>query len=431
MKIQIITNGVHSVNKYRSVNRLVFPILSLTGITIAVYIPNSFKHKIIVRDLDHPKHSLEFDLVMISSLTYSTPKAYKIGDYFLKEKVPVIIGGHHASAMPEEAKKHADSVVIGPARKNTIHKIIKDLESKLQDRYFAHELDKNYDSDCFPRRDLLPHRSFIDQITTSYGCSMGCNYCCVPTYYNGKYRSRSINTVIQEMKSIGKYVVINDNNFSANTKRTKVLLERMMEEQLGKKWVAGATLSGVTKDPNLLELMRESGCVGIFVGFESLSYETVKKLGRTDKSVRHYREQVKKIHDTGIAVEGSFIVGFDEDDKSVFERISDFCYETKIDMPFFSILTPYPGTRLFAELKKRIFRKDYPSDWVYYDQSHVVFEPKKMTQEQLDEGFKKLWQETYSLGSIIHRLFTEGVTPQPLLSIPVNLGYGLSVKMSK
>jgi len=254
-----------------------------------------------------------------------------------------------------------------------------------------------------PKRDLLNRHAyfFVNTIQTTRGCPFDCEFCSVTSLYGRTYRVRPIEDVINEMGHMEKgFVFFVDDNIVGKHSYAKELFRELIS--LNIKWFSQASLS-VVKDRELLDLAQKSGCKGLFIGFESLSQEALESIGKSINRVYEFKEAIKMIHDHGIGIQGSFIFGTDQDDQSVFSDVLRFIEKTHLEAALFSVLTPYPGTRI----QKALLRENriIHTDWEKYDMNHVVFKPKKMTPRQLQDGFNRAYQMLYAYRSIVKRLF--------------------------
>lgn len=379
-----------------------FPVLGLT--LLAALFPKDYEVKIINELVDDIDFQAEVDLVGITGLTCVIKRAYAIADRFRERGVPVILGGVHPSLLPMEAKEHADSVLIGEAE-GVLEEMLRDFERGTLKPFYKNRAWSDLKGNPIPRRDLLSktHHSLFKTIETTRGCPNRCDFCSVPTINGHRYRLRPLEEVDQELSMIlkkkGEYLFLADDNVMARKDYALSLFEIFKKHQV--KWMGFATVQ-IGEDERLLQKAKESGCVSLFIGFESLLQENLDGVSKRFVSVKELSRLVKVIQGHKIGIQGAFIFGFDEDDPSVFKKTVHFVQKNHIELPTFSILTPFPGTPLRRRLEKegRIF--DY--DWSRYDMSHVVFKPKRMTPRQLQEGY--LWAQKYVCAprSILKRL---------------------------
>lgn len=345
----------------------------------------------------------QVDLVGITAFTAETPSAYEIADKFRAKGVPVVIGGIHATALPDEALEHADAVVIGEAEA-VWESLLRDLEDgNLQRKYRADGL-CDMQNMKVPRRDLLDREMYVSAFNTvqaTRGCPFDCEYCAVTQVFGRKFRMRPVEHVVDEIRQFDTHnFFFVDDNLCGNLEYAKELFRALIP--LRKTWGAQTSIT-FARDDELLELFAESGGGYAFIGFETISEANLVQMNKKWNQADGYKSAISKIHAAGINILGSFILGLDGDDTSVFEHTFDFIMEHRIDAAEFHILTPLPGTRLFDSLEAqgRIFDKN----WAKYHACEVVFQPKLMTAEELQNGFYRLWHETYSIPNILKRTF--------------------------
>jgi len=353
--------------------------------------PESYKTEIKDRcryqDFDFDK---DYDLVGLSCTTDSAIEAYKIADEFRRRGKKVVLGGWHPSALPEEAKQHADAVVIGEAEE-TWPELLNDFENKDLRPFYSQKQPLNPE-----KIPILNHtKTRKPGIQATRGCPYGCDFCSISHADFGKiFRARPIEDVIKEIKSIKKNSFnFYDNSLTINPSYTKELFKEM--KNLNKKFTCYGNVNVLGKDDELLKLASEAGCTDWFVGLESINNDSLNSVGKKNK-VEEYLYTTKKIHDYGMMIKGSFVFGFDYDTLDVFDKTIDLVRKCEIDIVYFHVLTPLPGTPIFKkfEMQGRILTKD----WSKYNFSNVVFKPKNMTPEQLYDNFKKVsaWQYVYN-----------------------------------
>jgi len=255
-----------------------------------------------------------------------------------------------------------------------------------------------------PRRDILPKRGYLplDVVQVTRGCPFRCEFCSVQNFFGETYRFRPISDVVEEVRRLRhRWMMFNDDNIIGNHSYSKELLKALIP--LKKKWFGQASLSGLKKVEDV-ELLAQSGCNSLFIGFESLSKKNLVKSQKFQNDPSEYREIIESLHRHGIAICGSFVFGFDEDDLSVFEETVSFSIQTKLFLAIFMILTPYPETAFYHRVKNegrlvqdRWWLLKNPEDFAPY------FTPKKMSGEALREGWKRAWKEFYSFPSMWKR----------------------------
>lgn len=345
----------------------------------------------------------EADLVGITVLTKTAVRAYAIADAYRRKGIPVVLGGIHPTAVPEEAKAHADSVVLGEAEE-IWPQLVEDARMRNLKPFYRHEGYTDLSRMPIPRRDILPQRGYLplDVVQVSRGCPFRCEFCTVQKFFGTAHRLRPISDVVEEVRQFRhRWMMFNDDNIIGNPSYSQDLLKALIP--LKKKWFGQASLSGLRKIENV-ELLAKSGCTSLFIGFESLSKKNMVVSQKPQNDPSEYREIISSLHRFGIAICGGFIFGFDEDDPSVFEQTASFTIQTKLFSAVFMILTPYPETTFYYRMIKegrlvqdRWWLLEKPED------SAPHFLPRRMSPETLREGWRKAWKEFYSYRSICRR----------------------------
>lgn len=395
MKILLIS----PVHKKQNFKRY-FQIAPLNLLMIASLTPPDAEVKILDENIDAIDYGMPVDLVGIGANTSEINRAYEICDRFRTRGVCVVMGGIHASSLPDEAATRADSVVIGEAE-GLWEKVIEDFRKGTLARFYKHETFPDISNLVFANRSILNKKRYLttNVIQFSRGCPHRCFFCSVTEFFGHTFRVRDEDQVIKEIKSMdGKFLIFVDDNLFGNPRYAKSLLKKMIP--LKKKWVSQCTLQ-FAENTQLLELASASGCMGMFIGIESISEASIKTSHKPINPNR-YKEMIGRILDYGIGIEGSFVFGFDNEDTSIFERTLEFIMKIRLPAATFSILTPYPGTKLREKLlaEGRIIDKN----WEHYDGTHTVFRPAKMTPEVLEEGRSWIKQAFYSYANIYKRI---------------------------
>jgi len=348
-------------------------------------------------------YDMSYDLVGITVITPVAPRAYQIADEFRRRGVKVVLGGWHVTALPGEAKQHADAVVIGEAELS-LPKLLRDLKKGKLKTFYKNESPVDLKHIPISKRTVYQDYNFSANLQATRGCPMGCEFCNITNSTEGHvFRMRPIENVIEEIKSIKtKNIWFYDPSLTINLNYTTKLFNEM--KNLGKRFGAFGNIDKLEQNDDFLKLASEAGCHTWFVGFESFSQDTINKIGKKSNKVKMYASAVKKIHDYGMNIIGGFIFGFDTDTKNVFRNTIDAINKLEIDCPEFTILTPYPGTSIFNRLEKE--RRILTYDWSKYSEvKNVVFQPKNMTPKELLDRFEWVIKETYSLSGLIKRLF--------------------------
>jgi radical SAM superfamily enzyme YgiQ (UPF0313 family) len=358
-----------------------------------------------VRVVDENVEPIDFDqpvdLVGITALTPIAPRAYEVADEFRRRGATVVLGGVHPSLMADEAQEHADAVVVGEAEE-TWPIVIADLEKGELKRRYTADHKPDLVNLPVPRRDLMKKDAYLNipKVETSRGCPFRCSFCSTTVFYGPRMRFRPVEDVIAEVKGIGnRFFFFTDNNITANKKYAKRLFRELAKLEVY--WLSQGSID-MADDLELMQLAHESGCVGMLVGFESLSEENIAEMGKNASNrVEEYAEKIKIFHDHQIGLIGCFVFGFDGDDNTVFKKTVDFIMRNNVDCPQLTVLTPYPGTSLRDELQAQ--GRILHSRWEKYDVGNVVFQPKQMTPEELQAGYNWACEKVYSWPSIVKR----------------------------
>lgn len=399
-----------------------FPSLSLAVVAAAT--PEGFETDLCDEgfgpvDLDDPA-----DVVAITGMTAQAVRAYEIADAFRSRGKTVVMGGFHASNMPAEALEHVDAVVVGEAEA-VWPKLLADWrQGRLEKVYRADGLIDTADIPV-ARRTIFDGKGYLltNTVQTTRGCPYDCEFCSVTAYFGRKYRKRPVDAVLAELEGMrkrGSYAFFVDDNIVVDRSYSLRLFRGM--KGLGMKWLSHASLD-LAEDPELLAAAGEAGCIGLFVGFETLDEAALAAMGKKTNNVATYVESARKLRDHGIGILGSFVLGWDGDGPEVFERTFRFCEEARLEAAIFPILTPYPGTKVRERLvaEGRILT----NDWRDYDMEHVTFRPKGMTVEQLQRGYDELTRRFYSFGSMWRRLGLHRSLPA---FGPMNFGFRSALK---
>jgi radical SAM superfamily enzyme YgiQ (UPF0313 family) len=358
-------------------------------------------------------YAIETDVVALSAKTSCVTYAYEVARRFRERGKRVILGGIHASLRPDEALQHVDCVVTGEAE-TVWPSVVRDLE--------AGALKPRYDAQGFPPMAEIPvptwdksdaSQYLFHQIQTTRGCPFRCRFCSVPDISGQDFRFKPVERVVAELRALpkargpiakGKPLYVVDDNFISRTRYTKELLRAMAplaREGVIPSWSAETTLN-VASDEEMLDLFRDAGCSTLIIGFESVTEASLAAMDKPVNFCLTYQEAVDRIHARGMTIIGNFIVGFDTDTLGVFSQTLEFIQKTGILYPFFSILTPMPGTKLFDEYAAS-GRLDH-QDWHLYDTRHVVFEPTHMRRDELMDGYVWLYEQAYGTEKLYERI---------------------------
>ena len=381
----------------------VLAIPALTSLT-----PPGHEIRVFDENIEDIDYTWKADLVGITVRTMFARGAYAISENYRARGVKTVVGGIHPSMCPEDALPHCDSVVVGEAEE-IWHTVLQDAENDQLKRIY--KADRVADLRVAPipdRSSLSKGRYLLDIVQTTKGCPFQCEFCAVHAFDGRTIRHRGVDQVIREIQVINsrhaKYkkknaIFFADDNIIADRSFAKRLFVALKPYNIN--WMCQASIN-ISQDSELLELMRESGCGAVFIGFESTSRANLAMMSKGVNQRYDYLEAIRTIQSHGILVHSSFIVGYDFDTEGTFDELIDFIRESNLLMPLINILTPLPGTRLFKRLEEqgRILHKD----WSKYDTQHVVFSPERMSPEELLEGYKRVMRSVYSFDSILRKL---------------------------
>jgi radical SAM superfamily enzyme YgiQ (UPF0313 family) len=375
-------------------------------LAVASAIPRD-RYEVVLTDenIEAIDFDLKVDLVGISAMTCYANRGYEIADAFRSRGVPVVMGGVHASFMPQEALRHCDAVVIGEVEL-VLPKLLDDLErGAMRGTYKADRLHPMVNMPM-PRYDLIKRNRYVNRtfVQTSRGCHQACTFCAEPLMNGLKFRYRPVEEVIREVENWGSRMIsINDADFFGTSERPKEIMRALKGR--GIHWQAGVT-SKLAQDDRMLELAAASGCTLLSIGFESISRKTLESVHKHVNRPETFAALVEKVHSYGIMVFGLFMFGFDGDDPSVFEETARFNIAANYDACAYSVLTPYPGTLTWYEMKKADRIVSY--DWSKYDQGNVVYRPAHMTGDELRLGQIFAYETFYTPASIVRRFPVRG-----------------------
>ena len=418
MKIRLIEPEPPGMNVYSFVMmpRLGLPIIGSVlrgqGHDVKIYVPH-----IGAVDWDDV---LTADLIGISTTTSTATEGYEFADRARAKGIPVVMGGSHVTFMYEEALEHADFIGRGEGGEALMVELIEALRgergfddidglvfrrdgetvvNKLRGRLA--ELDEL----PFPDLTLIAGHERIGTtpMMTSWGCPFDCNFCSVTAMFGKKYRFRSADSILAEIREKRpRKIFFYDDNIAAHTGRLKTLLRRMIDEDLVVPWSAQMRID-VTRDPELLDLMRRTKCQIVYLGLESVHQETLDRFNKR-QTVDEIVRALRAFREHGINTHGMFVLGADTDDRQTVRDTVDFCMKNHVDTIQLNILTPLPGTPVFDELdaQGRIFEKR----WHLYDAHHVVFTPRQMTPYELQLETLRGFMRFYSLRQWLKYFFT-------------------------
>ncbi len=427
MKIKLIApheqreDAIFNAFKLQRVNLPLLAALTPPGHTITI-VEEAFAPDDINQDVD---------LVGITVLTELALRAYQIADAYRQKAVKVVMGGMHPTVLPDEALLHADAVVVGEAEGVWSQLVFDVASGQMQRIYRAGKL-TDLNGLPKPRRDLLSSSKYRGWppipvgVETSRGCPYDCEFCSIGQTLGRQYRVRSVQEVIAEIESIDSpHLFFVDDALGLNRNVAKKLFTQMIP--LRRRWLAQGTVS-LAQDLELLRLMRRSGCLGLLIGFESVQKATQNEVMKIKNLRIDFYEAMRRFHGEGFGILGSFVFGFDYENKDVFEQTLEFVMRCRMDVVQLRILTPYPGTRLHKRLlsEGRLFVRDW---WLRgYPPDTLLFQPKGMTADELISGYARLNRQAYSLSAMMKRFLGMSPWKRTLLGCQAYTGVNLSTR---
>ena len=377
------------------------------------------------------------DVVGITAFTSQATRAYELAGEWRARGVRVVMGGIHASMCPDEAAQHVDAVVLGEAEGNW-KQVVADLErGQLAPRYEAAYVE----TDEIPaaRHDLLPKGYRFGSIQTTRGCPLNCSFCSVTAFNGKRYRLRPVEQVVEELAQIReKHILVVDDNLFGTRKdhlaRSKELMRAIIAAKLNKKWICQSTIN-MADDEEMLALAKESGCFGVFIGFETVTKEGQAEIHKkiNARKGRDLKQQVETIQ-RYFPVLGAFVMGLDVDQRGIGTLIADTANHYGVDVLNALILTPLPGTDLWRRLdqEQRIVSKDFPHDWQYYTLNHPVMRYSHLSWSDVVDEMRDCYRGFYSFPRIARRVLRIAWRTRHLTStlaiLVTNLSYRLNLE---
>lgn len=394
--------------------------MPLTLPTLAALIPEDLPHTVTCHDegiADLPD-DFAADLVGITVITGTAPRAYELAARLRARGIVVVMGGPHPTLVPDDAQPHADAVVVGYAEDEWPRLLRDAVAGRLQARY-AQQPGLVIGDRPLPRRDVLPRSRYLtkDVFEATRGCVHQCEFCVVPSAWPGRPLQKPPEEIVADIRrNRARRAIFVDLNLIADRGYALRLFAALRPLRI--QWFGLATTL-LAHDQELLDAAADSGCRGLLMGLESIDGAALKGMRKGFNDPARYGEVVSRLHERGIALQGCFVFGNDHDTPEVFLKTARFAVETGIDLPRFAILTPFPGTPLHRRLDAagRILSRD----WERYDGQHVVFQPARMSVDELERGTEAAWLHAYSWRAMFSRL-RRTAAPLPV-ALVTNLGY--------
>jgi radical SAM superfamily enzyme YgiQ (UPF0313 family) len=409
--------------RYRGAFKKSYSYTPLTLYALAAHIPpgNDFSVDIIDEGVEPVSNfsSANYDIVGITCVTSSAPRAYELSSIWRKKGSYVVLGGAHPTLLPGDAMQHADTVITGAAEINWPTFLQDFRNGSPKPMYMGNEELCEAQSMIVPRRDLIKKGRYLNipTIIARPGCQNNCSFCSIPHLGYSKAGARKIGDIISEIKSLNsKKVLFLDPNITVDIQYAKELFTALIPCKI--KW-GGLSSLHISDNPELVTLMAKSGCIGLLIGFESFNQQNLVSSQKHFATVSKYRNVIAMLHDNFISILGCFVLGFDNDTKESLLELPDLVDQLKIDLPRYSILTPFPGTKCFTSMDNegRILTRD----WSLYDTEHVVFKPKNLEPDELQNALYAAWKNSYSISRIFKRSLD--LDKNRLFGILMNFGF--------
>jgi radical SAM superfamily enzyme YgiQ (UPF0313 family) len=416
MKIKLISAAVRSRSRWSQIMTLSLP-------AVAAATPDG--HEITIEDERVKKVCLDDypDLVGISYEVFRAYRAYEVADHYRKRHIPVVLGGMHASVMPEEGLQHADAVVVGEADE-VWPQVVADAEAGRMQGIYKGDRPVDLVRLKPPRLDLLDASRYFPlyPIEATRGCTHACSFCSTRYVHGYGFRTRPVDHVIADVRWAGNNIIaFLDDNFAADEMFAKELFTAMIPHE--KKFFMQSHVL-LAENEELLLLAAKAGCIGVFVGIESVSADTLSEANKGFNRVDRLKDNIARFHDRGILVDGGIIFGFDTDTPDVFDRTIEVLEKIKIDSVAVNILIPYPGTEFYRRFERegRIICTGYSK----YTGGTVIVRPKNMTVEQLQAGYNRFTKDYYRMMEIVYRAFKQPNAVATITRLIANVGHRIN-----
>ena len=411
--------------------------LYFTGLALpllAALTPDDWETELIYEVIEDVPFDTDADLIGVSTMGHGVIRSIDIAKEYRRRGKTVILGGYMASIMPEEAVKYCDSLIIGDAEL-VWQQMLSDFENGKLKKTYEKPLEGNWYSTPSPRFDLLEGKNLGDflPVQAGRGCPNSCSFCSVSCLYSGRYVKRPLPEVIrdiEQIKSLGyKKILLLDDNIFSDRKYLDSLLDTLIKLDIS--WMSQCEIT-IGKDDELLEKLQRSGCTTLSFGLESISRESLISMDKGWAVPAEYDFLIQNIRNHGIDVSTEMVVGGEGDTLESIRMTKDFIERNKISVPRFYILTPFPGTRFFDQIKEegRLVNNDIYS----YDGTSAVYRPKNMTPDELTQAYWELYSELFTIKSIIKRnIFRKEMLKTParcIFNMGVNLYYRDQIKRS-
>ncbi len=403
MKVKLILPALKEAESpfWRPIKYSLFPPIGLA--TLAAYLSEDDEVELIDQHVEKLNLDDTPDMVLIEVYITNAFRAYEIADHYRSRGSYVLLGGLHVTSLPEEAAAHVDTIFIGPGE-DTFPKFLEDFKRGMQLKVYKSSTRTLHEAPPI-RRDLIKRELYLvpNSLVVSRGCPHHCNFCYKDSFFQGgkSFYTQLVDDALTEIERLpGKHLYFLDDHLLGSPKFARELFEGM--KGMNRVFQSAATVESILEG-DLIEKAAEAGLRSVFVGFETLSPDNLKSSNKNHNLGKNYEKAIKRLHDLGIMINGSFVFGLDDDDKDVFKRTVNWGVENSITTSTYHILTPYPGTKLFENMENegRIISRN----WDLYDTRHVVYKTKNLTAEELENGYLQAYKDFYSWSNIFKSSF--------------------------
>lgn len=389
---------------FRPIKYSLFPPLGLA--TLAGYLDPGDEVDLQDEHVEALRLDDEPDLVVIQVYITSAYRAYELADHYREKGAYVCLGGLHVTSLPDEAARHADTVFLGPGE-DTWPAFLRDYRAGLPRRLYQSRV-RTLGGMPRPRRDLIKRGLYLvpNSLVVSRGCPHHCDFCYKDAFFQGgdSFYVQTVDAALEEIERLpGKHLYFLDDHLFGHARFAAALFEGM--RGMGRVWQAAGTVPSVLR-PGLLERAVRAGLRSLFIGFETLNEANLRAQRKGQNLNQDYRRAIQRLHGLGVMVNASFVFGMDEDDQGVFDRTVAWAVEQGVETATFHILTPYPGTPLYARLLRA--GRITTFDWDRYDTRHAVFQPARMSAETLETGYWRAYRDFYRWSSIVRGALAKG-----------------------
>jgi radical SAM superfamily enzyme YgiQ (UPF0313 family) len=406
MKVKMILPALTEATSpfWRPIKYSLFPPLGLA--TLAAYLGDDADVEIQDEHVETLNLDDTPDLVVIQVYITSAYRAYRIADHYRSRGAHVALGGLHVTSLPEEAASHADTIFLGPGE-DTWPQFLSDFKGGCTKRVYRSTV-RTLATLPPIRRDLIKRRLYLvpNSIVVSRGCPHVCDFCYKEAFFEGgrSFYTQTVDAALAEIERLpGRHLYFLDDHLFGDRRFASALFDGM--RGMGRLWQAAGTVNAVLA-PDLLERAVDAGLRSLFVGFETLNPANLVEQRKYQNMRRDYASAIRRLHDLGVMINGSFVFGMDEDDSSVFERTVEWAIEQGIETATYHILTPYPGTALYKRMSDQ--GRLTVGDWDLYDTRHTVFRPARMSADELESGYHWAYREFYKWRSIARGALAHG-----------------------